>query len=359
MNYKSKFKIMSWNVRGLNEKDKRIAIRQSILLEKPSIVCLQETKLAQFTNGFLRETCGKYLKQSRVLDANGTRGGVLIAWAENKFQEINTQTRNHTVTILLRNKEDHQNFYLTGVYGPSTATHRQEFLDELQASKPSDNTPWVVCGDFNFTIDPTDRNTDRSWAQPNRFKQFISSLGLINLPLQGRQYTWVRENGQHGAAMARLDRFLISTEWNTTYPISNQKALPNTSSDHCPILYTVETSCMKTNFFRFENLWLRSPQLKEIVISNWQQTDQATTPEELHGKLQSLTGAIRNWAKDKVTQIKDQIGVCREYIGWMDKVTEIRATTTREKTVMRLIKERYAHLTVLEEDIWKQRAKTK
>lgn len=39
MNYNIKLNMLTWNVRGLNERNKRIAVRQTILLEKPDILC--------------------------------------------------------------------------------------------------------------------------------------------------------------------------------------------------------------------------------------------------------------------------------------------------------------------------------
>ena len=38
-------KFVSWNVRGLNEQDKRLQVRNLIRKWKADIVCLQETKL--------------------------------------------------------------------------------------------------------------------------------------------------------------------------------------------------------------------------------------------------------------------------------------------------------------------------
>jgi hypothetical protein len=38
------FKILSWNVRGLNEEAKRLRVRNLLSLWKVDIVCLQETK---------------------------------------------------------------------------------------------------------------------------------------------------------------------------------------------------------------------------------------------------------------------------------------------------------------------------
>ncbi|XP_078173385.1 uncharacterized protein LOC144567186 [Carex rostrata] len=159
--------------------------------------------------------------------------------------------------------------------------------------------------------------------------------------------------------MARLDRFLISTEWNALYTASKQQTLPNTSSDHCPLLYTATVPHNRTNFFRFENTWLRSIELKQLVTSNWQEAEKATNPKELHAKFQKIQVEIQRWAKEKKGKIKEQIETCREFLGWIDKVVESRQITVLEKIVLRLIKQRYATITVLEDDIWKQRAKIK
>jgi exonuclease III len=39
-------KIIIWNVRGLNKKARRDAVRQTIVSTRPDLVCLQETKKA-------------------------------------------------------------------------------------------------------------------------------------------------------------------------------------------------------------------------------------------------------------------------------------------------------------------------
>jgi exonuclease III len=49
-------KILSWNVRGLNERDKRLRIRSLLRDWKVDIVCLQETKL-EFVS---RAVCAVY-----------------------------------------------------------------------------------------------------------------------------------------------------------------------------------------------------------------------------------------------------------------------------------------------------------
>jgi len=41
------FYVVSWNVRGLGDPDKCTIVRNALRDAKPSIVCLQETKLAR------------------------------------------------------------------------------------------------------------------------------------------------------------------------------------------------------------------------------------------------------------------------------------------------------------------------
>ena len=47
-------KILSWNVRGLNEEGKRLKIHNLLRTWRADIVCLQETKLEWVTRGLVR-----------------------------------------------------------------------------------------------------------------------------------------------------------------------------------------------------------------------------------------------------------------------------------------------------------------
>ena len=47
-------KIVSWNVRGLNEQDKQLRVRNMIRKWKADIVCLQETKLELINRGVIQ-----------------------------------------------------------------------------------------------------------------------------------------------------------------------------------------------------------------------------------------------------------------------------------------------------------------
>lgn len=138
------------------------------------------------------------------LQALGTRGGILLAWATNRFTLMQSQQTNHTITVLVKNNLDNSEFYFTGVYGPATREGREEFYDELRQVKPTNGTPWITCGDFNVTIQPEDRTSNRNnWRETLSFAGLVSELGLLNMTMHGGRFTWSNERDR--PHMARLD----------------------------------------------------------------------------------------------------------------------------------------------------------
>lgn len=105
-------------------------------------------------------------------------------------------------------------------------------------------------------------------------------------------------NHQEAPIMTRLDRFLVSNDWLELYPKVCQIALPNSASNHWPLLLD---SCMKRwgpAPFRFELMWLEEKELrilikewcKEIKVKGWE-------GHKLFVKLKLLKHKIRDWAK--------------------------------------------------------------
>ncbi len=94
--------------------------------------------------------------------------------------------------------------------------------------------------------------------------ELIHDLALIDLPLKNQRFTW--SNMQQAPALAKLDRFLVSTEWDSSFPRSDVEALPRVTSDHCPILLSTAAHSRGPNkLFRFEEFWLKQDSLRENV----------------------------------------------------------------------------------------------
>jgi exonuclease III len=223
---------LTWNIRGLNDCNKRKEVKDLITTEKPHLVCLQETKLGMITDNLVKEIVGPKLQAHEVILANGTAGGLIIAWNSNTFKKVASHTLTCCATIDLQMCMDDTSIRVTRVYGPSTPQNRRLFFQELLQSKPTDTIPWLICGDFNQTLQSSDRSTMRL-QQDESFRQIIHALALTDVQMQGRNYTWT--NGRTVPSFVRLDRFLTSNAWNNIFPNTSQHALPSTVSDHCPI----------------------------------------------------------------------------------------------------------------------------
>jgi endonuclease/exonuclease/phosphatase family metal-dependent hydrolase len=66
------------------------------------------------------------------------------------------------------------------------------------------------------------------------FSDFISEQGHMDTPLADGTFTW-----SNSYSRSRIDRFLVSSEWEIKYPSLIQKRLLRLCSDHFPILLIV------------------------------------------------------------------------------------------------------------------------
>ena len=67
-----------------------------------------------------------------------------------------------------------------------------------------------------------------------KFLDFIAKHSLIDLPLVGGEYTWFRDSDS--PFMSRLDRVLITANWEEHFLDVTQRTLLRVVSDHCPLL---------------------------------------------------------------------------------------------------------------------------
>ena len=68
-------KIISWNVRGMNEKDKRLQIRNLIRIWQANVIWLQEELI---TRGFIKSLWGCLHVNWVYLSSIGASGGILV-----------------------------------------------------------------------------------------------------------------------------------------------------------------------------------------------------------------------------------------------------------------------------------------
>jgi hypothetical protein len=86
---------------------------------------------------------------------------------------------------------NNQPWQLVTVYGPCSGLERDTFVQWLHDLDVPMHENWLLLGDYNFIRSVDNRN--KPGADMNDiflFNSIISHLGLIELPLKGRSFTW-------------------------------------------------------------------------------------------------------------------------------------------------------------------------
>jgi hypothetical protein len=140
------------------------------------------------------------------------------------------------------------------------------------------------------------------------FNEIIGHLGLLELPLKGRKYTW--SNMQNQPLLEQLDWFFTSAEWISTYPNTVVLPLANTASDHIPCVVNIDTVIPKANIFRFENFWTEQPGFLDCVKKVWNsRSNKAYSSAVLADKFKSLRYALKKW-HTSLSKLKINIQNC-------------------------------------------------
>ena len=153
-----KLKLFSWNVRGANNSDKRNIIINFIRSQRVDLVCLQETKFQEMSEADARSLGVGRLAKWRVVEAEGTAGGILVFWDKRKLEVMEVETGHFSVTCIFKNTEDGFQWAFTGVYGPMERNKSELFWEELGSVKGLWEGPWCIGGDFNMVLSPNERN---------------------------------------------------------------------------------------------------------------------------------------------------------------------------------------------------------
>jgi hypothetical protein len=192
------------------------------------------------------------------------------------------------------------------------------------------------------------------------FNAVIDGLNLKEIQLFGRKYTWA--NNLANPTFKKLDRVLITTEWEEKYPLTMVRALTREVSDHTPVLLSSgESSCMATqSMFKFELVWILRDGFMETVRDIWTHIVVGSTiMERWQGKIRRLQQYLRGWAKNIGGQYKKEKKEILNTLDTLDKKAEHTRLQAEELNIKQCLNSRLAHLLREEEIKWYQRAKTK
>jgi exonuclease III len=293
LNSKRSWRILSWNIRGINSEGKWDAIRCKVAESGCDIICLQETKREFFDSQYLRNLRPPSFDSFEFIPSVGASGGSIIIWkAHNFVGSLAFQNSfGQSVEFVCRLTGEH--WILTNIYAPCTHEGKLDFLNWFKNIEMPTETKWLIVGDFNLLRAPENRNKPGgSVTEMFAFNAAISKLSLVELPLKGCRFTWT--NKQEDPLLERLDWFFCSNAWMASFPNSWASGLSRDTSDHTPCLISATTRVPKPHIFKFENFWLEHPDFPAILQHGWclptQQSDKA---KNINAKFKNLRRVLK------------------------------------------------------------------
>lgn len=140
------------------------------------------------------------------------------------------------------------------------------------------------------------------------FVLLVESLELQNLPLSKSNYTFFE--GGTGCACSMLDRFLakcVDSGWSERVV---QHVIFKFSSDHLPILLTIDMGLSKPRPFHFVNIWVEHPEFWNVINEEWDTS--GVLGWNLWGQLKSIEGVVRRWQGNQFSNKGNRIMECEE-----------------------------------------------
>ncbi|XP_058776789.1 uncharacterized protein LOC131651141 [Vicia villosa] len=287
-------KILSWNCRGLSNPRAIPNLRQLAQKHHPDVFFLSETlakkqKLESVRVSLKFDSC-------LSIDVVGRSGGLAVLWKDSVNCSIVNFSRNFVNLVIQDN--DKEEWRLTCYYGYLERHRRREAWDMLREVRDMSTTPWCVIGDFNDLLSHQDKvgiHPHPNWLCAG-FREAVSDCNLLDIPMEGHPFTWIKSRGTPHVIEERLDRVLVTQEWMEFFPAAKLNNLLASHSDHSPILLQCEPPQLnrhKSYSFRFENAWLKDDEIQEIVSKGWNAEEEMHVTQRLNNCASEYLGGTR------------------------------------------------------------------
>lgn len=155
-----KLSMLSWNIHGLGDVDKCVLVRNSFVAANPMFACVQEAKLSTVDQRKISSFLPSRLSAFAVKDADGSRGGILMAWDPSMFFLVSSSVSHFSLTTSVSSVAAGFTLTITSVYAPSDHSLTDDFVTDMLTLPPLASGPWLVVGDFNLIRFPWEKNNE-------------------------------------------------------------------------------------------------------------------------------------------------------------------------------------------------------
>nr|KAJ0187389.1 hypothetical protein LSAT_V11C900461260 [Lactuca sativa] len=290
-------------------------------------VGFQETKSRDIINNLDRQIWGSPNFKCEVIDPDGLSGGIASFWDPSLFQASEAIKGEGFLAIKGVWLGLRKSCCFVNVYAPQEPIRKRSLWNNLVGLVNSDSDAcWFIFGDFNVVRLPEERmGSGFCQSSAYYFNDFIHTLGLLEIKMGGRRFTYMNSAGDKHS---KLDRFLVSLNSLNSWPNLNVTALPRVHSDHCAILLSASQLDFGPTPFRFYNSWLEDPDFAKILSNGWSVSNCPRRQLYLSplslvaNKLKNLKEHIKIWRKEVIGRSKKELDELTTQINDIDLLAE-------------------------------------
>jgi hypothetical protein len=148
-----------------------------------------------------------------------------------------------------------------------------------------------------------------------RFRRWINDLGLSEIPLHGRKFTWTSSFTSAAPTLVRLDRVFCTLDWEDQFPGCLLQGVASMDSDHCPLVLGLQDIIGCKKRFHFEAFWPSLDGFLEVVKEAWDSVQPRSCPlYTLDLKLKATARSLQSWSQRKFGHFKSQLLLAREIV---------------------------------------------
>lgn len=264
-------KIMSWNSRGSAWDGFEAQTLFYVSCFQVDVLCLLDTRTSL---NMLNKFRNFPFNDAYVVPSVGQCGGMNLLWNNNHVSIQVITSHDRFIHCKITETNTHKSCMVTFVYAYPKKEKQAALWNDLSLLSPTDNSSWVLMGDFNIIISPEEKLGGIGGVSNFmlNFSTFLNNNGLVSLQATGLPFTWTNKHVDDTVIFERLDRAISNANFLLNYPDSRLENLPIISSDHGPICLTLENPKRKSSKpFRFEAIWLSHHSFKPLVENIWKQ----------------------------------------------------------------------------------------
>jgi hypothetical protein len=313
----------------------------------------RKQKKEEIDAAFLHKFAPRRFDCFEYCPSKGASGGILVGWNSRVFSAVTIDIEIFALRMQVTSIHNLAVWNLITVYGPTREPLRTNFVSWLYSLDIAPDDHCLILGDFSFYRSSSNRNGPGGNTNDMLlFNDIIQHLGLIELPLKGRSYTW--SNMQEQPLMQQLDLFFTSPAWTLSYPNTIVLPLAKSVSDHTPCKVQIQTHIPKATLFRFENYWTLLPGFMQEVSKAWFSCSNPNGARNISTKLKASRAALKSWNGTK-SNLKILISHCNIIIGFLDELEEMRALFLPERNFRLIMQSHLQKLLHCQHIYWKQR----